>query len=221
LSKAIYDLLKINELKDANIRVSVSRGISENRAFNISKSEAASVVITAQSFTPRPLKFYEFGIKIDTSQFRKSSSSLSVRFKTPSYLDSIVARNSSMSTGSYETIYLNESGYVCEGTVSNIFMVKDGNKLLTPSVNCGLLAGVTRKLILELSPFAGLAVTEGRFDLDTLKGSAEVFITNSIIELIPVVKVDESVIKSGLVGPVTKRLLDLYRECVNNETMEL
>ncbi|MBN1871613.1 MAG: aminotransferase class IV, partial [Candidatus Omnitrophica bacterium] len=129
----------------------------------------------------------------------------------------IIARNESMSEGSFETVFLNESGYVCEGTVSNIFMV-NGNKMLTPAVGCGVLPGVTRKVILESAPFAGLAVEEGSFDEDFLKESEEVFITNSIIELVPVVKIGSKIVGNGKVGPVAKKMHKMYSELIKSET---
>ncbi|MBN1871671.1 MAG: aminotransferase class IV, partial [Candidatus Omnitrophica bacterium] len=91
LEKAVYNLLLVNKLNDASIRVTVSRGVSENRAFNISKNEAANTVIVAQKFLARPSKFYNEGIKIDISRYRRSSRSLLPKFKALNYLESIIA----------------------------------------------------------------------------------------------------------------------------------
>lgn len=215
--KAVYKLLRINGLKDASIRITISRGISKHRGFNISQNEIANVVITATQFLPRPAKFYESGIKADIAHCRRNSQSLLSRFKIMNYLESIIARNEAISKGSFETIFLNEFGYVCEGTVSNIFMVK-GNKVLTPSLDCGVLPGITRKIVLELTSYVGLGTQEGLFKEESLKGSEEVFVTNSLIEMIPVVKINESLIGKGRVGPVTQKIHNLYKELVRRET---
>ncbi|MBL7070903.1 MAG: aminotransferase class IV [Candidatus Omnitrophica bacterium] len=215
--KIIYELLRLNKLKDASIRVTMSRGISKNRGFNISQNEAASAVITAANFLPRPAKFYDSGIKTDISRYRKSSRSLVTRFKVSNYLESIIARNEAVSRNSFETFFLNESGHICEGTVSNVFMVK-GSRLMTPSVDCGILPGITRKAVLELSSFAGVGVEEGMFKDDILNECDEVFITNSLIEIIPVIEVDGIRIGSGRVGPVTRNIHKLYRDTVKKET---
>ena len=83
--------------------------------------------------------------------------------------------------------------------------------------DCGILPGITRKIILRLAPYAGLGVQESKFDRDDLKGSEEVFITNSMIELVPVVRIDEKTIGSGRVGPVTRKIHNLYKETVKKE----
>jgi len=215
--KAIYNLLQINNLKDASIRITVSRGISKHRGLNISQGEISNVVITTHRFIPPPAKIYKIGIKLDISRFKKNSQGFLNRFKALNYLESIIARSEAIPKGSFETIFLNESGYICEGTISNIFMVK-GNKLMTPSLECGVLPGITRKIVLELASNAGLEVEEGRFKDNQLKNSDEVFMTNSLIEIIPVIKIDNKQIKDGKVGPLTLKIHSLYKELVKKET---
>ena len=215
--KIVYELLRINKLKDASVRITVSRGLSKNKGFSISQNEAASLVITVAAFLPRPQKYYTNGIKADIARFRRNSKSFSSSFKVPNYLDSIIARNQAMPTGSFETIFLNESGHVCEGSVSNVFMVR-GNRLVTPSLDCGVLPGITRNAVLELAPYAALGIQEGKFTAEDLKASDEVFVTNSLIEIIPVVDIDGQRIKKGSVGPIVKKLHTLYKEAVMKET---
>ena len=89
---------------------------------------------------------------------------------------------------------------------------------MTPSIDCGVLPGITRKAVLELAPYAGLATQEVRFTEGQLKDSEEVFVTNSLIEIIPVVKIDDRRIGNGGVGAVTRKIHDLYRELVKKET---
>lgn len=217
MEKAVYELLRINALKDASVRITVSRGISKHKGFNISQNEVANVVIVANEFIPRPDKFYEKGIKADISRFRKNSQGLLAKFKALNYLESIIARGEAIPKGSFETIFLNEFGYVCEGTVSNIFMVK-ANRLKTPSLDCGVLPGITRKIVLELSSFAGMGTEEGKFKEGELKDSDEVFVTNSLIEIIPVVRIDDSQIGNGRAGPVTHKLHRLYKDLIKEGT---
>ena len=217
IEKAVYELLHLNNLKDASIRITISRGISKHRGFNISQNEVANTVIVAQQFAPRPDKFYKKGIKADIARFKKNSQSLMTRFKTLNYLESIIARNEAVPKGSFETIFLNENGHICEGTVSNIFMVK-GNRLMTPSLGCGVLPGVTRKIVLELASYVGLGKEEGRFQEEDMKNSDELFVTNSLVEIIPVVELDDKQIGSGRVGTVTSELHNLYKELVREET---
>ena len=217
IEKIIYELLRVNNLKDASIKVIASRGISEKRKFSISQSEASNTVITVAEFLQRPVKYYTEGIKVDIARFRRSSASPSLRFKTLNYLDSIIARSDAVPTGSFETIFLNELGHVCEGSVSNIFMVK-GNRLMTPSLSCGILQGVTRKTVLELLPYAGLGIEEGGFGEEELKSSEEVFITNSLIEIIPVTAIDGRIVGDGKVGKITRKIHELYKDLIKEAT---
>ena len=101
--------------------------------------------------------------------------------------------------------------------MSNIFMVK-GNKLIAPSINCGVLPGITRKTVLELAPYGGLGIEEGKFTEDQLKDSDEAFVTNSLIEIIPVIRIDDRQIGNGKVGAVTRKIHTLYKELVERET---
>jgi len=216
LERAVYDLLSVNNLMDASVRLNVTRGISRNRAFSISKNEPSNVIITSRPFVPRPASFYEKGIKINISRYIRSGRTFVSNVKVPNYLQSIIARNEAMPKGFFETIYLNEDGDITDGSVSNIFMVK-GDMLATPSIDCGVLPGITRGTVLKLASFAGLPVSEGRFDPSYLKNADEVFITNSLIEIIPVTKVDDKEIAGGGIGCSTKRLHSLYKEQVRKE----
>jgi branched-subunit amino acid aminotransferase/4-amino-4-deoxychorismate lyase len=151
------------------------------------------------------------------ARFRRKSQICSSRLKILNYLEGIMVRNEAIPKGSFETIFLSESGYVCEGTVSNVFMVR-GNKVMTPSLDCGVLPGITRKIVLELASYVGLGTHEGKFSENQLKGSDEVFVTNSLIEIIPVVKIDDELIGDGKVGSATSQIHNLYKELVLRET---
>ncbi|MDP3789271.1 MAG: aminotransferase class IV, partial [Candidatus Omnitrophota bacterium] len=194
--RVVYELLEINGLKDARIRITISRGESEGRKMDISKSGAPTIVISAEQYVPPPDKYYENGIAVDIAEARRNSRTVLKNLKIVNYLDNILARNEALPKGCFDTIFLTDAGYVCEGSTSNVFMVS-GNKLLTPSLDCGVLPGITRKVILEISRYAGLGMQEGKFILEDLENASEVFITNSLFEILPVVKVEENIIGKG------------------------
>lgn len=229
--RAAYELLEISGLipdgkslregaprapQDARIRITISRGESEDSKMDISKSGPSTIVMTAEQYAP-PDKYYENGIAVNIAESRRNSRTVLKNFKVVNYLDSILARNEALSKGCFDTIFRNDAGYVCEGSTSNIFMVS-GNKLLTPSLDCGVLPGITRKIILEISRCVGLGMQEGKFILDDLKNSSEVFITNSLFEIMPVVKVEDKAIGNGRVGEVTKKIHRLYKQLVEEYT---
>jgi branched-subunit amino acid aminotransferase/4-amino-4-deoxychorismate lyase len=106
---------------------------------------------------------------------------------------------------------LNVYGKLTEGTVCNVFFFKDG-VLCTPSLECGILDGITRRVVIDLALRDGLKVKEDEFTKEYLYSAEEVFITNSTMEVMPVSKVDD---QKYAVGNITKLLLKAYREEVN------
>jgi len=215
--KVIYELLEANALKDARIRVTISRGKSEDGKMDISKSEPSNMVVITEEYVQPPDKYYEKGIAANIARSRRNSRSVLSNLKVLNYLDSILARNEAIPKGFFDTIFLNDAGYVCEGSTSNIFMVS-GTRLLTPSGDCGILPGITRKVVLEISRYAGVGTEEGRFGEDELKKSAEVFITNSMFEIMPIVKIEDKIIGDGSVGKTTRKIHALYKEQVAKDT---
>jgi len=141
-------------------------------------------------------------------------SSLSVNaHKTLSFLPHILAKKEASQKGTDEAILLNTDGFVLEGTTRNIFMVK-GNTLITPPINSGILPGITRAKILEIAPAVGLKVEEKLVNLDFLKSCDEIFLTSSLIEVMPIVKVDDTLINNGSIGQYAVILRKKYREMI-------
>jgi branched-subunit amino acid aminotransferase/4-amino-4-deoxychorismate lyase len=105
---------------------------------------------------------------------------------------------------------LNWEGYVAEGTISNIFFIKDG-VLVTPSLETGILKGVTRTLVLDLAGKEGIQTREGLIQPAELMAADECFITNTTVEIMPVTKVNDKPVGSGQPGPITAQLLKAYK----------
>lgn len=120
---------------------------------------------------------------------RRNSSSPLVGIKTTNYLENVLARREAKSLGYDEAIFLNERDEITEGTATNLFWVKDG-KLFTPAVDCGLLPGITRKVILSLAPELGFEVREGGFGLEDVLSSQGAFLTNSLVGVTALTEVD-------------------------------
>ena len=114
-------------------------------------------------------------------------------------------------------------GHLTEGTISNIFFVKKG-QLYTPALSCGILEGVTRGILLQLARRAGIPAKEGRYTPRELLRADESFLSNTTLEVMPVVKVkwagDRRLyrIGSGSPGPVTRRLHAIFRAHVEKES---
>lgn len=129
-------------------------------------------------------------IKAGVSNYRKSSSSPVLRIKSFNYLENILARRDAIKSGFDEALFLNENEYITEGSAGNIFWF-EGGALHTPSVDCGLLPGTTREILLESQDKIGFKVEEGSYSIDHLYGSEFAFFTNSLMGSVPISQIDD------------------------------
>jgi branched-subunit amino acid aminotransferase/4-amino-4-deoxychorismate lyase len=143
--------------------------------------------------------------------------------KTTSYMENIIAREQALAAGSDEVLFLNEKGHLTEGTVSNMFLVTPAMSLVTPPVKSGLLPGITRKFVMELAAKQGIKVIEADVSLNELRHFSEAFLTNSIIEIVPLVSLagrrgsDRITIGGGKPGQLTGQLITAYKEVVRQQ----
>lgn len=131
-------------------------------------------------------------------------------------MDSMFARQEALDRGHDDAVMLTTAGNLAEATSSNLFMVKDG-EVLTPNMGCAFLPGITREAVVEICLSGGIPCREIMEGPETLMAADEVFITNSMFELMPVRQVGTREITS-CPGPITKRLHAAYRDLVNRET---
>lgn len=157
---------------------------------------------------------YENGIAAVVSSFKRNEYSEIVQHKTFNYLENYLALRSAKMQGARESIFLNTSGFLCEGSISNLFFVSK-NVIRTPSVECGILPGITRSLVLQLASKEGLKIEEGVYGLDEMLDSDECFLTNSLMEVMPLVSVDKVKIGNGGPGYATKIIASLYQQSVS------
>jgi branched-subunit amino acid aminotransferase/4-amino-4-deoxychorismate lyase len=144
------------------------------------------------------------------------------RLKTTSYLVNVLARMEAEAAGADEALLRNERGFIVEGSASNIFFVQE-SKLTTPSLESGILPGITREAVIELARSLKIDVREDEVRLDEFGDYDEVFLTNSVMELMPLVRVRDREgrafkIGSGKPGPVTGKLMAAYKKMVARKT---
>jgi branched-chain amino acid aminotransferase len=130
--------------------------------------------------------------------------------KTGAHLDHVLAVAEARAAGAHEALLVDGRGNVTEGASSNVFVVQGGT-LRTPPLGAGILEGVTRGLVLRLARAAGLPVEEAPLDPSALLAADEVFITSTVREIVPVVRVGDRAIGAGAPGPVTHRLHRAFR----------
>ena len=221
LEKACAETLKANKLKEARMRLTVTNGESAALPWTDAGGEP-NIVVTAVPYTPFTAGKYARGFKVGMATVRRARQSVVSSLKSINYLLNVMARMEAAANGMDETILLNDGGYIAEGGGSNIFFV-EGGRLVTPSTDNGIIPGVTREVIMEMAGEMGIQVKEGDISPEALGGFDEVFMTNAVIEVMPVVSVkDEKCqmisIGGGKPGKVTQRLMAAYREMVERET---
>jgi branched-chain amino acid aminotransferase len=136
--------------------------------------------------------------------------------KTLAYTDAVAGLLEARRAGADEAIFLDTEGYCSEATASNVF-VWTGTVLLTPPLSCGVLPGVTREAVLELARDADVPAIERAFGLEEIRAASEVFLTSSLRQIAPVVRIGHQAVGSGSPGPVTRRFVEAYAALVDRE----
>jgi len=212
LVSAVQRLMELNCLSDAYIRLTVSRGMhSGTLTFN--DDYHPTTVIMARELSPYPEEYYTQGVKVIIAGVRQNSFSPLSCHKSLSYFNNILSKEEARMSGVFEAILLNSEGDVAEGATSNVFTVKSGY-VFTPPVSSHILPGVTRKTVLHIIPQLNLKVDKKRTSPEELSTSDEVFLTNSLMEVIPVVEVDGKKIGDGSPGSISTRIADAYKDLV-------
>jgi len=212
LEAACIKTLDANKVKDARLRLTVSAGEGDMTP-DPNTCSTPTVLVTAQNLIPLPLEKYESGFKAILSPLRRNSQSPLSRLKSTCYVENIFARMAARAAGYDEAILLNEQGYLAEGSTSNIFLASN-EELITPSLESGVLPGITREAVLEIARASNIKTMERPVELKELIEAEEAFITNSILELMPLTTFEGKPIGTGKPGQLTKKLIADYKELV-------
>ncbi len=211
LAARLFALLERARNPESYVRLMVSRGVGEV-SYRFDRVRGPTVVMLARPYEPLPPERYENGVPIALVSVRRNSpQALDPAIKSCNLLNNILAMREAQSRGALEGLMLNERGDVAEGAGSNVFVVQAG-QLLTPPLQAGILAGITREVVLELCASVGQPVAEQPLRVTDLLRADEVFITSTLKEVVPVATIDERIVGQGRPGPVTRRLLQAYRE---------
>jgi len=200
MAKYLYESLKANKIKNARIRLMVWKSKKKIR-----------ISIAVFPYRPFSKDQYNRGFKAIFSDIRRDEKAISSRIKTVNYLPLLMAQRKAKACGNDEAILLNRRGFVVEGSKTNIFFVKD-KKLYTPALKSGCLNGITRQMIIKIARKAGIACKETLILPDDLLEAQEVFLTNSLMEIMPLTVLQGQMIGTGKAGLLTKKILRIYRE---------
>jgi len=219
--ETLRESLRVNKLREAYVRLHLSRGPGEI-GLDPSLCPEPTMVITTKQFKDYPVAHYERGVSVAIVKTRRNHPlALDPSIKATNFLNNILAKIESIQAGAYEGIMLNWEGLVAEGTISNIFHVKSG-VLHTPHLETGILDGVTRGLALDLARQAHVPLRETAVRPQELMDADECFITNTTMEIMPVTMIDNKPIGSGKPGRITAALQQAYKKevlaCLQTQT---
>ncbi|MED4586632.1 aminodeoxychorismate lyase [Brevibacillus choshinensis] len=210
LVAAVLQTIDANGLSDAYVRLSVTAG-PEGVGLVADGYERPSLFVFAKPVAP--LADPPHPKRLQTLELPRQTAEGHQRFKSHNYLNNALAKQElSGAPSDVEGLFLTHDGYLAEGIVSNLFWLNH-DRLYTPSLDTGILDGVTRQHVLLLAKRMGLPAEEGRFRLEALREADEVFVTNSVQEIVPVLEIDGHLVSSNY-GKYTQELHRAYRESI-------
>lgn len=209
LAQAIRQTVDANGLADAYVRLSVTAG-AEGVGLVAEGYDRPSLFIFVKPVAP--LADPPVPKRLQTLLLARQTAEGHQRFKSHNYLNNALARQELGAVPDVEGLFLTHDGYVAEGIVSNLFWIKE-NRLYTPSLDTGILDGVTRQHVFTLAEQMTLSVEQGKYRLEELMSADEVFVTNSVQEIVPVSEIDGQTVVASY-GEYTRKLHRAYRQSV-------
>jgi branched-chain amino acid aminotransferase len=210
IADAVSQTLKANELADARIRLTLTGGPT-----GISGDEQkGTLVITATAFEPYPAQYYEKGALAILCPYRQNPADPTCGHKTCNYLARLLAMDGARQRNAVESLWFTTQNYLAEGCFSNVFIVKD-SKLFTPHAGTPVLPGIVRKHILQIAAQNGVEASEKDLFINDLLEADEIFLTNTIMQILPIAAVEAHVVGDGKVGPITQKLIRAFTEHLN------
>jgi len=211
ITDAIYQVLSANELSDARVRLTISSGpMSE------AQGRQSTLLVTARELVPYPPQYYQKGVMVVLCPYRQNPSDPLSGHKVTSYFARMLALKQAHERRAAEALWFTVDNRLAEGCISNVFLVKHG-KLYTPPVRTPVLAGVARKAVCQLAVEQSIELVEKDLHINDLLEAEEIFLTNVIMQVMPVISVERHTVGEGTVGPVTKKLQAGFRELVEKQ----
>jgi len=217
MTQAVLDTLRKNQMKDAYIRLVVSRGVGD-LGLDPRKCPKASVIVIADTIQCKASNAQETGITTMFSWVKRNPVDATTHeIKSLNYLNSILAKLEANAYGADEAMCLESNGYIAEGVGENVFIVKNG-ELLTPPTSTGALSGITAEVVVGIATKLGFKVTVTNLTPFMLFTADEAFFTGTAMEMTPIREVNKRVIGDGKPGQITKKLMSEFQKTIADPT---
>lgn len=212
ITDAICEVLRANQLTDARLRLTLTNGpMAESEA-----ERTSTLLITATKLRPYPPEYYRNGVLVVLCPFRQNPNEPTCGHKTTSYFSRMTALNLAHQKRAAEALWFTVDSRLAEGCVSNVFLVKD-SVLYTPPIETPVLAGVARKAVCQMALKDSVKLIEKDLSIDDVLGADEIFMTNVIMQVMPIIKVEKHMVGDGRVGPMAKKLKTQFEVLIEKE----
>lgn len=221
ITEAIYKLLKANKLSEARLRLTITGGPMSAPE----QERKPTLLITATELRPYPKEYYEKGVLVVLSPFRQNTTEPTYGHKTTSYFSRMLALADAHRKRAAEALWFTVDNRLAEGCVSNVFLVKD-SVLYTPPIGTPVLAGVARKTVCQIALKNSIKLVEKTLSINDVLDADEIFLTNVIMQILPISSVEKHTVGDGKPGEMTKKLhksfIDLIKSscCVARKQKE-
>jgi len=204
-------------IEDAYIRIIVTRGEGPITLDPTTSNENNLVIIT-KAHPENPKWWYEKGVNVIIAKIQRIDRlAMDPNIKSGNYLNNLLAVKEAKKEGAFDAIMLNHQGHVTEGSTHNIWIVKDEG-VITPPLKAGILEGITRKNLLQLAKQNEIPSEQKNITPDELINADEVFLTSTTKEIVPIIQIDNAPVGIGTPGPVTKKLISIYKDFIKEQT---
>jgi D-alanine transaminase len=202
----VKNLIRLNKISFGSVYIQVSRGIADrNHTFNNLNIKPILTIITSKKHNN--INNDIIGVKAITVRDNRWARP---DIKTTQLLPNVLAKTKANKQGAYESIFIDDEGYVTEGSSSNIWIINKDNEIITRSIDGKILSGITRKTIAKFSKLNDLTVIENKFSKDEMLNAKEVFLTSASSFVTPITEIDNVKINEGVVGEMSIKLKKLY-----------
>ena len=208
----VKNLIRLNKISFGSVYIQVSRGIADrNHTFNNLNIKPILTIITSKKHNN--INNDIIGVKAITVRDNRWARP---DIKTTQLLPNVLAKTKANKQGAYESIFIDDEGYVTEGSSSNIWIINKDNEIITRSIDGKILSGITRKTIAKFSKLNDLTIIENKFSKDEMLNAKEVFLTSASSFVTPITEIDNVKINEGVVGEMSIKLKKLYSKNFEN-----